>query len=631
MPIHARAFYFQDAAGNGTALVSCELFAVSAGLRAEVLRLVNREVRLEPSALILTATHTHHGPANYASADAYNGFAGPLPNFDKAVFDFLAMRIARAVVKAIEDALAHAADNQEVLLYSGYAVGIQRNRAIAPFYRNDPHLIEQVQDASYSAGSRCPDGIGKNCPRYLSTDPALKVLEIRRGGRRRGLLSFYAVHPTAMSHDSELYSPDFTGVAVRALEGESGVIAGFFNGAEGDVSPDWDRQDRQDVLRLATKFQRAVVELLRTRPVQRSNQISITNKWYRAKQNTSPWKAAGFNAKPTPGAGEVGGAEDGRTLFYNYGFRGEARDEDAADPKLPALKQPLKDLADALGLGGFKSLLGFLGVYNKPDADSFPAEFPVGQLELGTVAKFAFIPVEATTLVGRAIRDAIGQDSIVLGLANEYYGYVVTRAEYNLQQYEGGSTELGPDEATGIVYLLTHAVSEQRAELVPAARFMPGKARDPQFGPDLPLLRVPRNMIDDDLDPLLPAAERRLESRIPRFNWDEDRKGDFNPQSRRVSVHLADGSLIAEDRTSTDLLTVFDGSHQAKKLGGTLQLVRTYAALWTAQGSPEDPTVYYFRVETGDGTTVCSELFTRKSLSVSAPVRPVSAVARCPN
>lgn len=48
MALYARAFYFEDETGNAAEMGSCELFAVSAGLRAEVLRLINQEERLEP-------------------------------------------------------------------------------------------------------------------------------------------------------------------------------------------------------------------------------------------------------------------------------------------------------------------------------------------------------------------------------------------------------------------------------------------------------------------------------------------------------------------------------------------------------------------------------------------------------
>jgi len=261
-----------------------------------------------------------------------------------------------------------------------------------------------------------------------------------------------------MSHDSELYSPDLTGFAMKSLElGEASIIAGFFNGAEGDVSPDWDRQDRHDVLRFGGILAKAVHDVLSTTAVQRSKQIDVTTYWTHANQKSVEWVAAKFAAKPTPGAGEVGGAEDGRTVFYNYGFRGEARKNVSDKPtpdqgvKQPALDQPLMDFLDGWELATVKFVLGIFGVWNLPNADGFPSEFPVGRLELGSVAHFAFIPIEATTAVGRFIRDAVGRETIILGLTNEYFGYTVTRNEYALQQYEAGSTELGPNEADGIV------------------------------------------------------------------------------------------------------------------------------------------------------------------------------------
>jgi neutral ceramidase len=616
MPIYARAFYFQDRTGHAAAMVSCDLFAVSAGLRAEVLRLVNRETRLEPGALILSATHTHHGPANFASAGAYNGFGGPLPNFDEDVFRFLAHRIARAVVAAIDDAHKHAADDHELRLYAGYAIGIQRNRAIAPFYANDAGLVRSVQEDSYAAGSRCPDNKGRNCPRYLSTDPTLKVLEIRRRGQRRALLTFYAVHPTAMTHDNELYSPDLAGVAMKTLERENGVVAAFFNGAEGDVSPDWDRQDRDDVLTLGGKLASAITNVLGTPPVQAGKPTEIITLWNHAQQNTSGWPSQ--FTKPTPGAGEPGGAEDGRTVFYNYGLRGEARNRKAPDPKLSVLGRPVKDLVDGLELEPLKLLLGF--VKGKPEATDFPLEFPVCRLKLGGIAEFVTIPVEATTLVGRGIRESINRDAIVLGLTNEYFGYTVTPAEYMLQQYEGGSTELGKQEADGIAYLLGHVAADSASDVVPAQTFMPGTWRDHHFGPNLTLLRLPRNMVDDDLEPLLTASMRRMEPRIPRFAWRETILGDRAPERRRVSIRKRDGTVVAEDRTSPDFLTVIDGA-------GKIQ--RHYAALWIAADGATDSTAYYFKVETGDKRTVCSDSFTRAALPAAVPVPPIKQAA-CP-
>ncbi|HJZ69615.1 MAG TPA: neutral/alkaline non-lysosomal ceramidase N-terminal domain-containing protein, partial [Blastocatellia bacterium] len=92
--LYTRAFYFQDANRGNLALVSCDLFAIPAGLRAEVARLAAKNgVPLLPDALILAATHTHHGPGNFMTSELYNGFSSPWPGFDKELFGWLAEKI----------------------------------------------------------------------------------------------------------------------------------------------------------------------------------------------------------------------------------------------------------------------------------------------------------------------------------------------------------------------------------------------------------------------------------------------------------------------------------------------------------------------------------------------------------
>jgi len=637
MPLYARAFYFEDDEGHAVALVSCDLFAIPGALRAEVVHLVNKsKKRLEPGALILSATHTHHGPGNFLSTDAYNAVGSPLPNFDSQLFHFLADHISRAIVAAIDDAQKNANEDQELVLYSGYAPGIQRNRAITAFYKNDSGVVKEVREESLRAGSQCPDKVGQNCPRYLSTDPTLKVLEIKRGGIRRAVLVFYAVHPTAMANTSELYSPDFTGLAMKRIElSEARPIAGFFNGAEGDVSPDWNGQNREDVLRLGGDFAEAVLKLLGTATststvsVERRSEVKIKVLWNSVKQRTPEWTSMGFS-RPMPGAGEPGGAEDGRTVFYNYGFRGEARKPAGArDPKLPLLEKPIRDLADAFELPGVIKKPAYLLLRNEPSEDSFPREFPVARVELSPLVTFAAIPVEATTIVGRRIRQSLPGNPIVLGLSNEYFGYTVTKEEYALQQYEGASTELGPDEAEGIIKLLTNVHGEKKPPSeVDKQTFKPGKWREQTFGLDLPLLRVPRNTVDDDLQPLYPEKLRRLESRVPRFVWTEGVSGDNKQGDRHVSLYSDSATKpVAEDRTSTDLLTLFDGTMEPSN--GKKTRLRVYTAVWIPADA-KSGTYFYFRVQTGDGQTVCSEKFTLDSLEPTAPPKPIDRATQCP-
>jgi hypothetical protein len=144
---------------------------------------------------------------------------------------------------------------------------------------------------------------------------------------------------------------------------------------------------------------------------------------------------------------------------------------------------------------------------------------------------------------------------------------------------------------------------------------MPGKWRSIPLGLDLPLLRVPRNTVTDDLSPLLPATLKRLESRIPRFKSIENQSGDRHPSRRQVSLFSRDASqpsynLFADDRKSPDFLTAYDGGSASE---------RTYIALWIPP-SIGMSTSYYFKVQTGDGRTLCSEPFTLYSLKPESPV-----------
>src|SRR5690349_4218284 len=220
MRLYARAFYFQDVNNHVLTLVSCDLFSLPAGLRAQVLEIVNRQARLEDASLIISATHTHHGPANFASAPLYNAFAGPLPHFERKLFDFLAEQIATAITDAIVDARGASAARHTLEVYTGAAVGVQRNRAIAPFFRNRTTTRESIMQDARQLGATCPDGTLADCPRYFAVDPTLIVVKILRDGVGHGLMTFYAVHPTAMTHDAELYSGDLAGIAMLMLEND---------------------------------------------------------------------------------------------------------------------------------------------------------------------------------------------------------------------------------------------------------------------------------------------------------------------------------------------------------------------------------------------------------------------------
>jgi neutral ceramidase len=640
--LHARSFFFDDGRGHRVALVSVELFAIPAGLRAKVLAAVNRRRRLLPEELVLAATHTHHGPANFASAPIYNSFAGPLPHFDPLLLDFLAGRIAGSIVDSIADAQTHAAAPHQLRWYRGSAPGIQRNRAIAPFFANPDSLRTAILLQSRSLGATCPDGTTLGCPRYLACDPTLQLLQIVRDGAPRALLVFFAVHPTAVTHDADLYSSDLAGIACSTLEnggapvaglGGAGAsacpprapVAGFFNGAEGDISPDWQEQDRDDALRLGRRLASAVSGLLESGAFQAEPAPRIE---VRRKTVANHWRdtdGIGFVSKPMAGAAEPGGAEDGRTLFYNYGWRPEARKPAPSGEhgvKEPALDGPLSGAMESLDGNALAHALKTVRPARFLSPGIFPDLVPVTWARLGAFT-LAAIPVEATTAAGWAIRQASGAAAIV-GLADEYLGYTASAPEYQAQQYEGASTLLGPGQAAGLARLAALAAAGSSdppsAEQVPARTFPAGPPRRNPFGPETLLVRRRRNMVDEDLEPLLPRAVRRLEARIPRFEWEEDPSGDWRTDLRRVAIYANREGLWRELDTDRgfSFLTVLAAADLSR---------RTYTALWIPPDSA--PGAFLFRVRTATGKLLCSQPFTLAEIPSTAPVPPV-AQAECP-
>jgi neutral ceramidase len=627
--LYARAFYFQDGNSRAVALVACDLFMLPAGLRAQVLEIVNRSHRLEDASLIVSATHTHHGPANFASAPLYNAFGGPLPNFEPRLFHFLAVQIAAAITEAIDDARGDPQARDALEVHQGVAVDIQRNRAIAPFFRNPEAVRESIIKDARDLGAKCPDGTEAGCPRYLAVDPTLVAVRILRNGVPRGLLTFYAVHPTAMNHDAELYSGDLAGIAMLKLEAAGNGVSGFFNGAEGDVSPDWLFQDRDDVVDVAEKLAKAVTKLLAGPPERRTDSPVLDTRWSKVPYNASCGSVA-FARKPSAGAAELGGAEDGRTVFYNYGWRPEARKgPDADDVKEPGLDQPLADALTSLDRDALAGFVRFVRPTHFVSARNFPQEIPVAVARFGDVLDLAAVPTEVTTAAGRAMKAAVaggaGRPVVLVGLANEYVGYTTTREEYQLQQYEGASTLLGADEAEMLTCLLQRASPVAASDTAPERTFRAGPKRKNTFGPDTLLVRRPRNMLDEDLEPLIPRRLRRLESRIPRFEWSEERAGDWNVSKRSVRILTRRSPSSPwqefEDDRGVNILTVLADGGPA---GREHKRFRRYAALWLPPENVPDAFDYLFRVITADGATACSRSFRLNASSPEvAPVPPV--------
>ena len=162
-------------------------------------------------------------------------------------------------------------------------------------------------------------------------DESLTVLDILRGeGERRAgdaSLVFFAVHPEAMSHDTALYQSDFTGLAMTTLEKREGIVAGFFNGADGDISVRWKLQNRNEAVKFAGALVGAIDALPEGQPLDAGLRIRVARAeilanpysgseaacWRVSPDYDPPRPRLPLAATPLFGVAAAGGAEDARS------------------------------------------------------------------------------------------------------------------------------------------------------------------------------------------------------------------------------------------------------------------------------------------------------------------------------
>ena len=619
MRLRARAFFFEDRAGRAVALVSADLFAIPAGLQARVARLValrlaekKLAVALPPEALIIAATHTHHGPGNFLSARIYNQFGSSYPGFSRELYEFLAGRIASAVVAAVVEARGRAEPVELALHVQRLGYDLVRNRAPWMFTLNQERdeLLADLNagDAlpACQPGKQEPQDLWElpGCPRLRAADRTFTVLEVVRveGARRTtaAALVFFAAHPTVLPGSMPLYSSDFAGHAMLSLEASlsaaSPAVVGFFNGAEGDITVRRGRRDLREATGLGDAFAREVAASLRATPDRflRDPVIAVrAQAWHTAVAPERICGPAGDHARlaaaPKFGAAALGGSEDDRTplflLGWRDGVRGKAVDEQGV--KLPSL--------DSRIVPGLR----FSDDFAPPDA--FPDAFPLTLASLDDLV-LAAVPLELTTAQGQALRRRLGLPHgrlEIVGLANEYASYCSTQDEYGAQDYVGASTLWGPDEGRFLVCRASELAlaPEVATRHAPERVFWPGNTPRERFGREF-TSAVARP--DEGLEQVLRDRSGLPERKLPWFAWEETPPGPEFEQgkARRIAIRVAQGGAWREleDDAGSGFLTVYMGG------GG-------WAAVWLSPLLRDEVRgTFSFSISAG-GTTRCSEAF----------------------
>lgn len=604
--LYARALYLEDKDGSPLLLITCDLWAIPAGLADRVAELLGTSpppVPISRNQLILAATHTHQGPANFSSSPVYNSLASPVIGFDKELFDFLSQRIASAGREAWRDAKPAVLSLRRERLNR-----LTQNRSFVAFVLNpeaDELLLENpdLDDIMPS-----PDYRDRRAGKAV--DGWANVLEAREKASNSliSLTVFLASHPTVMSHRTEVYNSDFFGVAISEIEAElkpenPKVVAAIVNGAEGDISPRWVNQDRQEALELGHALKEAVLKGTST-PVTVTGSISskfaLQPLKYQCPARPSPY-AGCTAARASAGAPMLGGAEDGRTPEFDLGWKegvrrertvGQGSKQGALDSKILPKTKLTETVVELL---------------------KAPSVVPLGVYTVGPLV-IATLPGEFTYTAGRRIRRALSASSgqpeehvLLVGLANEYLSYFATPEEYDSQQYEGGSTGWGALSAPVVGQALVRLYQSGNSAPLPRDyRYVAGSSHDYSLANvGAEPARPDDGLSNILLDPVTGFPQRDC----PRVSW-SDRLPDLasgmvNPRAAMQQLQngawsplLLDGRQ--EDDSGLDFVTV--------ALEATKQSSR-WVTFWMApKGLVPDSTVRFI-LTTLSGEGLCSKPF----------------------
>jgi len=526
LPLYARAIYLEDAGRRCLVMVSCDLWSMPAGLAdrvAEIVRAHPDGARIERERIIVAATHTHQSPAGFSSSKAINEFAAHRAGFDRELFEFLAQRIAEAIL----DAVGHA---RRAVIYVGEkeAQKLFWNRSLGPFMLN-PEAKDGLADL--------PRGVAPVDERpveaYRAVDPIVRtwrIVDAENHGHTLAIAAFLAAHPEAMPNTTQVYSSDLFGVAAlevgRRMARLNGnldrlPVVAIFNGAEGDISTDWWPQGRLATARLGAALATTIVDAATTAetalasPIEaRYRILTLPGREFIDPDDHLTIRRTAEGAML--GVAALGGTEDGYSFFHDLGWiEGvKGRRTDAHGSKHPALDPRLDKFAD-LDLSST-----FLPVKHAP-REAIVALYRIGDRALVT------LPGEFTFTMGRRIKQdvagilGIHVDCVsIIGLANEYLSYVATPEEYEAQHYEGASTLYGP--ASGPLYRreiieLARACGDVRIPTAQRARLY-----DPGFdtGAGLRDIGAEPYFDDDGLEAVLEQCEPGVPNRdLPRFVW----------------------------------------------------------------------------------------------------------------
>ncbi|MEM9188699.1 MAG: neutral/alkaline non-lysosomal ceramidase N-terminal domain-containing protein [Myxococcota bacterium] len=467
--LYARALVVRDpTTGRKAAFCCADLCFITFIIRRGVLAGLDPALEFGPHNVMLTATHTHSGPAGISEFPFYNALNF---GFSRVVYDAVVSGIGGAISEA--NARLRPGRGSLVDVPLAPRIPIAFNRSLAA--HNENRDVDPVRDPA------------------KAIDRTMKVLRVDGPEGLRGMVSWFAVHPTNVHSENRLLHSDNKGVAATTMEHRfrardgvsSDFVALFAQRSLGDVSPNFrwhparkrrigihedDFRSAEANAELHIEAAREGLELAKRAGVVLRGPIEGRTEHHDLGDiEVDPRFADGKPARRTRrasyGLGMAVGTDEGPGPLYGAHpwIRATARLRRGRrdDPQLPLVQTGLGVEGRLLGLipnrqglalGHVDAGIDFLRVtYRRGTIDGrpwTPQVLPLQLLRIGPLAVVG-VPAEPTTQAGRRLaRDLQAElglsEVIVNGCANAYVSYVTTFEEYQLQGYEGASTHFGP-------------------------------------------------------------------------------------------------------------------------------------------------------------------------------------------
>jgi neutral ceramidase len=459
--LNSRAFVIEHApTGKRAVMVTIDQLSVPDAVKTTVLeKLRSRFGDLySVENTLMSATHTHSGPGGFSHYVLYDVFSAK--GFSEQNFKAIVDGIYASIVKA------------------------HQNLTPAVIFFAEGQLDQA--NISRSADAYLLNPTSERSQHNHNVDKTMTLLKFTAtNGTPIGILNWFAVHAVSMKKTNRLISSDNKGWASLLFEKAlgrdyrqpDGFVAAFANSNAGDVSPssggahtdvngDWVcalKDNFKCTESIARKQYQRAVELYRQANETLSGGLDFRHKFVDMSQVLV--------------RSEFANSPDGldqRTCFAGIGLSMLAGTKDGW-----GIGREKQTCSDPSLLGGvlcsFRSCHGekpvVLATGLKTPYPWTPQILPLQIMRLGSLAIIA-VPAEFTTMSGRRLRNTVQsilakmgvRHAVIAGYSNSYAGYVATREEYQMQNYEGASTHFG--EWTLAAYQqefagLAQAMSEQ--------------------------------------------------------------------------------------------------------------------------------------------------------------------------